>query len=293
MLACLLLGLPPILSPSPAMDWALLHSNAETRVWHELTPEAKQAGRDPAALYELGLIALTARADKEAQAYFRRALEAAPDAPGPKWGIAEVKRRLHELEAAEALLGEVLAEAPGFGPALLTLGYIRFTRADFGGCLRLAQRVVDAGPGATDATNYARALVLAAGAKGMLAHHHGLIAKIRHGTQVRGLLERAAALRPEEPAVLVGLGSYHLFAPGVAGGDREKAMGLLKKASERDPLLPDAWIRLGQAYWLSGDKQKYRECLAKAEAIDPKNELLADIKSGAGTFVSVGDYGRE
>jgi tetratricopeptide (TPR) repeat protein len=175
--------------------------------------------------------------------------------------------------------------APAFWPAYVTLAYIRYNQMNFQAAVRLASQVLEQGKNSVDTSNKVRALLIVGGARGMLAYYGGLFSKIVNGTQIMRNIKKAQSLQPQSAAVMFGLGSYYLLAPGFAGGDKEEAEKYLLKTLELDPLFADACVRLAQLYKARHDMAKYAFYLAKAREIDPDNELAADIDSGRCKFV--------
>jgi len=121
----------------------------------------------------------------------------------------------------------------------------------------------------------------------MIAHNGGPIVKILNGTQVFPHLDRARKLLPDSAQVYFGLGAYYLLAPGIAGGDLDKAQAHLLRAITLDPKLADAYVRLAQVYKARGNEAKYEYYLNKALEIDPKNVLANDIKNKKCDFVCI------
>jgi tetratricopeptide (TPR) repeat protein len=153
--------------------------------------------------------------------------------------------------------------------------------------VRLAHKVTAMGEKNLDLSNYVRAYLIIAGAKGMIAHYGGPLSKAINGTQVLPILKKVQNIRPESPELLFGLGSFYLLAPKLAGGDLNSAGEYLKKTIEADPLFVDAYVRLAQFYKLKGDKEKYDFYINKAGEIDPQNELFLDIAKGRCNFICV------
>jgi tetratricopeptide (TPR) repeat protein len=231
------------------------------------------------------LVYLDLHQDNQAKSIFIKILDITKDTPEAKWGIAEVMRREHKLSESEKLLKEIILAEPKFFPAYISLAYIKYINFDFKDCMHLAYKVIDQGKDNVDLNNYTRAYLLSAGAKGMLAHYGGLFSKILNGITVMAKLKKAENLSPNSPAVLLGLGSFYLLAPKLAGGDIPKAKYYLERAVKIDPLFVDAYVRLAQVYRLEGNNKKYELYLKKALEIDPENELALDIESGRCRFI--------
>lgn len=268
-----------------ALDWKRLHEEADSLGLEEALQRLPEDPASPEGLYLLGLVCLNLHKDADAQDAFLRLLALAPQTAEAQWGLAEVARRQHRLQECQRLLEKVFEAYPEFPPALITLSYAEYSRMDFKKSVELAYRVLRQGEQRVDTSNLARAYLLVAGGKGMLAHYGGPIAKIANGTAVLPNLKKAASLRPDAAAVLFGLGSFYFLAPPLVGQDRAKALECLERAVEKDPLFADAYVRLAQIYRMNGENEKYARCIAKARQIDPQNILLLDMESGECRFI--------
>jgi len=206
-----------------------------------------------------------------------------------KWRAAESLRRQHKLDKAEEMLKEAIRLDPDFFPAYISLACIKYIRTDFEGTVRLISKVMQEDSGRMDANSYVQACILYAAAKGTLAHSGGLMSKIINGKAALDSLRKAEKLQPDSASVLYGFGNYYLLAPFIAGGNLKKAEEYLNKAIEADPLLADAYVRLGQVYKLKGDNEKFKVYLGKALEIDPQGELALDIKEGTCKFICIGE----
>jgi tetratricopeptide (TPR) repeat protein len=235
----------------------------------------------PEARYVEGLVYLNLHMDVEAARAFEAVLRGDPGFFPALWGRAEVLRRQHKLKESQEILNGIIKTHPDFSPAYITLAYSKFTQLDFAQAVVIAQKVTKQGKNNVDLSNYVRSILIVSGSKGMLAHYGGPISKIANGTAVFPLLTTAQRLKPDDPGVLFGLGSVYLLAPGLVGGDVDKAQEYLQKTIKVDPLFVDAYVRLAQFYRYKGDKDKFRFYLDKALKIDPQNELALDVKSGA------------
>ncbi|MFH1046311.1 MAG: tetratricopeptide repeat protein [Candidatus Omnitrophota bacterium] len=268
-----------------ALDWQKLHEQADALTLNQASELIRQDPEGLETLYLLGLVYLNLHRDNDALAAFEKILNANPEVIAAKWGRAEVLRRQKKIADSETLLKEVLKKEARFYPADITLSYIRHTQLKFGESVSLAYKVKSAGRENVDLSNYVRALLLIGGGKGMLAHYGGPLAKIFNGTAIYPNLKKAEELQPDSAAVLFGLGSFYFLAPKIIGGDIAKAEDYLKRAIEKDPLFADAYARLSQLFRMKGDKEKAADCLQKALAIDPQNELALDAQSGRCKFI--------
>lgn len=273
------------LNLSYALDWKDLHDKADKRALADVLAAVQKNPDSIEDLYLLGLVYLNLHKDKDAEEAFKMILAKDSRAIEAEWGIAEVFRRQHKLKESKELLSKVMDANPGFLPAYITLAYIRYIQLDFNETLRLANKVIKEGKDKICLSNYVRALLLAGGTRGILAHYGGPVSKLVNGTRVFSYLRKAQEFQPESAAVMFGLGSFYLLAPKFSGGDLEKAEGYLKQSIELDPLFPDAYVRLAQVYKAKGDNIKYLQYLGAALKIDTENELAMDIKSGKCKFI--------
>lgn len=263
---------------SYALDWKSLHEKADK----VSLPQALSAvDLNPASidnLYVLGLAYLNGHKDKEAGEVFDKIISLNPEVNEARWGRAEVLRRQYKIEESEKILDGIIKTNPDFSPAYITLAYVKYTQMDFEKTVWLALKIIKQGRDKVDLSNYTRAYLLLAGAKGMIASRGGPLSKLINGTVVLPNLKKAQMLQPDSQAVLFGLGSFYFLAPGIAGGDIDKAEDYLKKAIEVDPLFADAYVRLAQIYKVKGDSGKYEKYLNRAKEIDPENTLLRDFE---------------
>jgi tetratricopeptide (TPR) repeat protein len=271
-----------------ALDWKPLHEQADTLDSKGAFALSQPQGATAAQRYVLALVYLNEHKDIEAGAVFAQLRLEDPVEPAYQWGAAEVLRRQYKLAESEQILSAILKEHDTFAPACNSLAFIRYNRLDFQGAIQLAQKVLDAGSDKVDLSNKVRAYLMIAGSKGMLAHYGGPLAKLISGTQVLPLLKKTEKLHPNDPAVLFGVGSYYFLAPGIVGGDRDKAMWYMQRAIDVDPLFADAYVRLAQLYKMKGNLKKYEELLQKVQAIDPGNILARDARTGECKFICVG-----
>ncbi|MFA5411356.1 MAG: TRAP transporter TatT component family protein [Candidatus Omnitrophota bacterium] len=270
---------------SYALDWKSLHERADKINLSAALKEARARPESRDDLYILGLVYLNLHRDKEAGEAFGQVLRLEPETAEAKWGLSEVLRRQHQPKKSEQLLAEVFKSIPDFPPALITLAYIEYIRMDFNRAVRLANQVLKQSEKGVDISNRVRAYLLYGGTKGMIAHYGGPLSKLVNGTAVLPNLKAAEKLQPDSAGVKFGLGSFYFLAPGLAGGDPQRAEEYLKRAIALDPLFADAYVRLAQFYQMKDDSARYNEYLNQALKIDPGNELALDIKSGRCKFI--------
>ncbi|MCK9573278.1 MAG: tetratricopeptide repeat protein [Candidatus Omnitrophica bacterium] len=270
-----------------AFEWRKVHEEADKKDIKQVKIIQQENPQSQEVSYLLGLVYLNSYKNKEAGYVFDKMLSGNPGSIEAKWGLAEVLRRRHELNKSEKILNEIIKENPQFSPAYISLAYIRYIKLDFEGASKLAYRVVKQQIKNVDTTNYVRALLLYAGAKGMIAHYGGPISKIINGTAVFPALDAARKLLPKYPGVYYGFGSFYLLAPEAIGGDIDIAKQYLEKAIKADPFFADSYVRLSQVYQLKKDEVEAQIYLNKALAVDSGNELALDIKNGNCKFICV------
>jgi tetratricopeptide (TPR) repeat protein len=270
-----------------ALDWKRVHEDADKKGLADAWYKLEKGLSSPEEAYLVGLLFLNQHKDQDAQKIFQDMLTKNPQSIEAKWGLAETFRRQNKLQESERILEEIIQSAPAFSPAYISLAYVKYTKLDFRRTVELASKVISQGREVVDLSNYTRAYLLLAGGKGMLADTGGIFTKVADGTQVLPNLRKAEELQPDDPAVLFGLGSFYFLAPGIAGGNIDKAKIYLERAINSDPLFADAYVRLAQVYKAKGDSQKFQEYLKKALEIDPRNALAQDARSKTCKFICV------
>jgi len=271
-----------------AFDWKDAHNKADTLSLSEAINKNNADGQRIEPLYILGLVYLNSYQHKNAKNIFSSILERDPNCIEAKWGVAECLRREHDYDKSVPMLEGIIKDYPKFSPAYITLAYIRYIQGKFDASIILTGKVINHRQENVDKANFLRAHGLYAAAKGMIAHYGGPVSKAINGAGVWKHLGIIQELSPDSAVVNFGLGSYYMLIPVAFNRDLDKAKSYLEKAIAEDPLFPDPYVRLAQVYLHQGDKQKYQENMAKALALDPKNELALDIKTGACKFICLG-----
>jgi len=269
-----------IVATSYSLDWKKLHDKSNDVSSEQALTNAEKNIKAVEDLYVLGLVYLNEHKDSAAREVFIKIISMDPAVYEAEWGLAEVLRRNKKLDESEAILTRLIKEEPDFTPSYITLAYLKYTQTKFNQAVSLASQVIRQGKEASDLSNFTRAYLIYAGAKGMIASRGGPISKLINGTQVLPNLKKAENLQPDSAEVLFGLGNFYFLAPHIAGGNLNKAKDYLKKAIEVDPLLIDAYVRLAQTYRALGDKERYEYYLKKAIVMDSDNELVKDELSG-------------
>jgi len=275
-----------VFSQAGAFDWKQLHEQAGTMTDPQAITVPQGEDRE-AALYKTALVYLNIHRDPDAYKLFEQIRARDPGSLPAAWGVAEVLRRQDHVVESRQMLEKIIVADPSFVPAMISLAYIKYQAFDFIGAVNLGMKAIGYGPHKMDTSNYARAYLLTAGAKGMVAHYGGPVSKLVHGTKVYSFLKKAERLQPDSALAAFGLGAFYLLAPSVIGGDLSMAERYLQRAVQIDPLLADAYARLAQVYKRKHDPKKYKEYLAKALRIDPRNDLALDIQSNACKYICV------
>ncbi|MFH1363379.1 MAG: tetratricopeptide repeat protein [Candidatus Omnitrophota bacterium] len=257
-------------------DWIKLHQAADALTINEALNLVRENPGSADLIYQLGLVYLSQHKDKEAEATFEQLLNSSSLVVLAEWGLSEVYRRQKKTAASEKILTKSIKDNIDFSPAYITYAYLKYTQADFKAAINLSLKVIRQGQANVDLSNYARAFLIYAGSKGMIASRGGPLSKLINGTQVLPNLKRAEKLKPDSAEVLFGLGNFYFLAPAIAGGNLDKALTYLERTIEVDPLLADAYVRLAQLYKLRQNNRKYEFYLNLAKNIDSENELLKD-----------------
>jgi tetratricopeptide (TPR) repeat protein len=268
-----------------ALDWKTVHETADRT---DLRTALRRVENDPASvkdLYILGLVYLEMYQPRKAEDAFDRIITIAPQSKEGLWGKAEVLRMRHEYAKAEGLLEGIIRDYPDFFPAYLSMACIRFIQARFHDAANFALIIVRREIGEIDTTTYARAHLIYAGAKGMIAHFGGPMSRLLNGFVVMPTLHDAQNLKPDSPEVLYGFGCYYLLAPRGMGKNIRLAKYYLERVVDDEPLFSDGFARLAQVYKMNGDLRKYNELLDAALELDPQSELALDIKNNTCRFI--------
>ena len=191
------------------------------------------------------------------------------------WAKAEVFRRAYKFKESEALLKQVLSQYPGHASSLISLSYIRYHENKFEAAIRILKQVLNQPD--LERENKALAYMLMGSINAKKSSTGGLFNKLAYGLRVKGFFEKAKAIAPDLTEVHLGLGTFYLLAPSVAGGNVDRAIAELKYAVELTPDFATACARLAQAYKKKGSIEKYNFYLQRARELDPKNEALGEL----------------
>ena len=227
---------------------------------------------------EAGLSLLKNRRDKEALAVFETVLLAQPDNLDALWGKAEVLRRNRDYQQAEEILNKILSKTPKHVSSLISLAYIRYKDDRLKESFELVRQALKSGKLYRE--NRALAYMMLGSINGRRSAKGGFLSKVRYGTRIKFYFLKAKELAPDLPEAHLGLGTFYLLAPAIAGGNLDKAIEELEFAVKIAPDFATVNARLAQAYKKKGLVDKYNFHLGRAEALDPQNEALQEIKQG-------------
>lgn len=218
---------------------------------------------------------LKARKDADALAIFEKTLLTQPNSLDALWGKAEVLRRRRDYQQAEKLFNEILKLYPGYVPALISLSYNRYKDDELNQALKLINQALKCS--SLDKESQALAYMMLGSINSRRSQKGWLLGKLAYGTQIKCYFLKAEELAGDLPEVHLGLGTFYLLAPAIAGGNLGRAVQELELAVKIAPDFATANARLAQAYKKKGDLEKYNSYLRRARALDPENEALKEI----------------
>ena len=219
---------------------------------------------------------LRTRKDILAAKEIEKILKVYPDDLCALWGKAEILRRDYKFADAEKVLKQILAKCADHASSLISLAYIRYHDCRFPEALRILKAVLRQPD--LDRENKAMVYMLMCSINAKLASLGGLFSKLAYGTHINGYFERAEAFAPDLPEVHLGLGTFCLLAPKIAGGNIDRAIEELELAVRIAPDFATANARLAQAYKKKGILEKYNFYLKKAKELHPENEAVREIE---------------
>jgi len=219
---------------------------------------------------------LRVRNDKQALSGFEEILSSDPDNLSAMWGEAEIKRRDRKYIEAEDILKKIISRNPNHAAALISLAYIRYKDGRLDDALNMAHKALLSSE--ATAQDKALAYMMFGTINSRRSSQGWFLSKIRYGTQIKCYFLKAGELSSDLPEVHLGLGSFYLLAPGIAGGNLDKAIEELECAVKIAPGFATANARLAQAYKKKGDAEKYKFYVSRALELDPENEVLAELK---------------
>jgi tetratricopeptide (TPR) repeat protein len=221
-------------------------------------------------------VLLKTRKDNAALAIFEKILFTQPNNLDALWGKAEVLRRSRDYQQSEELLNKILSTNPKHVPVLISLSYIRYKDDKINEALKLINQVLKTD--SLDKENRALAYMMLGIINSRRSAKGWFFSKIRYGIQIKCYFLKAKELAPHLPEVHLGLGTFYLKAPAVVGGNLDRAFQELELAVKIAPDFATANARLAQAYKKKGNLEKYNFYIRRARELDPKNEVLKEIK---------------
>jgi tetratricopeptide (TPR) repeat protein len=217
---------------------------------------------------------LKLRKDALALSEADKVLAVEPDDLCAWWVRAEVMRRTYKFRDSEDLLRQILAQHPTHIPSLISLAYIEYHDDKFDDASKILKQLLSRPDLSLEDRAIVYMLMGSINAKKSLG---GLFYKIAYGTRIKGHFEKALVLAPDLAEVRLGLGTFYLLAPGIAGGNIDKAILELEYAVKLTPDFATANARLAQAYKKKGDLEKYNFYLQRAKELDPGNEVVEEV----------------
>lgn len=224
-----------------------------------------------------GLELLRLRKDAQALVIFEQVLKGEPNNPDALWGKAEVLRRRRQYRESETVLNQILAKNPKDPSALNSLAYIRYQENKLDESLNLVNQILKIDN--LDKENAALAYLMLGGINGERTDKGWFLNKIVYGTQIKRCFLKAKELAPDLPEVHLGMGTFYLVAPAIAGGNPDQALEELNIAFGMAPDFANVNARLAQAYQKKGDLKKYNFYLQRTKELDPGNEILKELVS--------------
>lgn len=219
---------------------------------------------------------LKLRKDNLAAKEIDKILSKWPDDICALWARAEIVRRAHKYAEAEKLLKQVLAKSPDHASSLISLSYIKYHDNEFEEAAQILKQVLRQ-PN-LERENKALAYMLIGSINVKRASLGGFLGKVVYGMRIKGFFEKAKAIAPDLSEVHLGLGSFYLLVPKIAGGNIDRAIEELKWAVELTPDFATANARLAQAYKKKGILEKYNFYIQRAKELDPDNEVVREIE---------------
>lgn len=192
------------------------------------------------------------------------------------WAKAEILRRSYKFQESEGILQGILSRCPAHAPSLISLAYIRHHSNRFKDALRILSTVLRQPD--LDRENQALGLLLIGAVNAKRSSQGGVLGKVVYGMRIKSYFDKAKSLAPDLTEVRLGLGSFYLLAPKIAGGSVDAAIEELEYAVKLAPAFATANARLAQAYRMKGDLEKSEVYRKRAEELDPENEALREIK---------------
>jgi tetratricopeptide (TPR) repeat protein len=235
-----------------------------------------QQNQAPTALKE-AYCYLKFRNDSQALTCYENILKQDPGNTEALWGKAEILRRYHRYSEAEVLFNNILQKNSCHYGSLLGLASIDFIRGNYQKAIRSAHQILSAKN--LDPENKALSYLLLGASNSKLCSQGKILAKFKYGTQIKGYFLKAVDTAGDLPDTHAALGTFYLLAPGIAGGNLPKAQEELTVALKLAPEFATAHARMAQYYKKTGNQKQYDYYLARAQELDPGNEVLKELQN--------------
>lgn len=264
-------------------DWVKVHQKALKMSADRKFDETEYVNGKKEGYYLLGLVSLEANELEKAKGAFSKILQNDATSVEAKWGLAEILRRQNKREKSEKILEWIISEYENYAPAYISLSSIKYSNLDFEESTRLAEHVISLPE--VDEKNLTKAYGLFGRAKAMMAYHGNLLGKLKEGFNAIPLLRKAEAFYPNNPDILLGLGTCYMVIPRTFGRDLQLAQKYLLKVTRINPSNLEAHIRLAQIYKFQNKIELHKQYLEQASKIDPNNEIILDVINGICNYV--------
>lgn len=222
-----------------------------------------------------GLALLKNRKDALALEIFSKVLQDDPQNIEALWGKAEVLRRQRHYDKSEEILTQALKSNPNHLPSRISLAYIRYKQDRLDEAYNLIKNTLNSK--ACRPEDEAMSYIMIGTINSRRTQKDGMLAKLAYAGKIKRYFLKAQAISPDLPESRLALGTFYLVAPAIIGGDIAKAQFELEAALKLAPEFATAKARLGQLYLKKGDKQKADAYFAEAAALDPENEVVAEV----------------
>jgi tetratricopeptide (TPR) repeat protein len=127
---------------------------------------------------------------------------------------------------------------------------------------------------------FARAHSLLADLYGRKINMSGFMAGPRYGPKIDADNKKAFELDPNDPNVLASRGREYLMAPSMFGGDANKAIENLRKATQADPANDENFVWLSRAYRKAGNSAEADKALREALRLNPSSVFAKNTATG-------------
>jgi len=173
-----------------------------------------------------------------------------------------------KIEQAQSLLTTILQENKDFAEAHYLLGVVYMMRGDYDHAIAELKDAI-----AINGTEY-KYYERLGDAYGLKAQKGSIFSALFVIGDMRSNWEKAIELKPDIVSARERLFSYYLVAPGIAGGDMEKALSLANEVLKLQPAR--GHVLLARYHQKSKEPNKAEQEYLKAVAIDSSNGNLAN-----------------